>query len=202
MKRKVFGIGFHKTGTTTLKVALEMLGYRVTGANGVDDPDIAANLHAMVDALAEQFDAFQDNPWPLVYARMDERRPGSKFILTVRDADKWIASNVEHFGTEVTPMRRLIYGAGCPKGNEALYVERMTRHNLDVQAYFENRPNDLLVIDFERDARWEPLCRFLEEPVPATPFPHANKGSARQARRQRAEQGLVGKFARLVGLRG
>jgi UDP-N-acetylmuramate-alanine ligase len=41
METKVFCIGFHKTGTTSLAVALKTLGYRVTGPNGVHDPDIA-----------------------------------------------------------------------------------------------------------------------------------------------------------------
>ena len=75
---KVFCIGFHKTGTTTMRAALEMLGYRVTGPNGTRDPEIAAKLEAMVDRLATEFDAFQDNPWPLVYRRMDAEWPGSR----------------------------------------------------------------------------------------------------------------------------
>jgi len=88
---KVFGIGFHKTGTTTLRDALMMLGYRVTGPNGTKDPAIAAKLDEMVEDLSAHFDAFQDNPWPLVYRKMDALHPGSKFVLTVRDPDRWIA---------------------------------------------------------------------------------------------------------------
>ena len=40
-QQKVFCLGFHKTGTTSLGVALGILGYRVSGAFGVNDPDIA-----------------------------------------------------------------------------------------------------------------------------------------------------------------
>jgi len=201
MKRKVFGIGFHKTGTTTLKVALKKLGYRVTGADGTRDPDIATNLYPMVDELAEQFDGFQDDPWPLVYERMDKRYPGSKFILTVRDEDKWIASNVAQFGTEETPMRKMIYGVGGPKGNEAIFVERMKRHNDDVKAYFSDRPNNLLILNIEKEGGWPPICGFLDEPIPSTPFPHANQGSMRGPRKPPKKRSLIGRIARLVRLR-
>ncbi len=39
MKTKVFCIGFHKTGTSSLAVALKTFGYRVTGPNGVNNPN-------------------------------------------------------------------------------------------------------------------------------------------------------------------
>lgn len=175
--RKVFCIGFHKTGTTTMKQALRILGYRVTGPNGVDDPEIAQKLPALAAELSQRYDAFQDNPWPLVYREMDALHPGSKFILTERDEEKWYASNRNHFRGSTTPMRRLIYGeaAGSPKDNEALYKARMRRHNEEVRAYFRDRPDDLLVLDVTRDGRWEPLCAFLGHPVPAEPFPHGNR---------------------------
>ena len=69
-KSKVFGIGFHKTATTSLKIALHTLGYNVTGPNGVNDPDIRNNINAMVEKISQKFDAFQDNPWPIVFKRM------------------------------------------------------------------------------------------------------------------------------------
>ena len=62
MTPKVFCIGFHKTGTTSLAVALRQLGYRVTGHNGVSDADIAEKVYEMAYGLVEQYDAFQDNP--------------------------------------------------------------------------------------------------------------------------------------------
>jgi Sulfotransferase domain len=188
---KVFCIGFHKTGTSSLRDALEILGYRVTGPNGTRDPDIAAKLEPMVDALAEKFDAFQDNPWPLVWRRMDARHPGSKFILTVRDEAKWIESNAAHFGETDTPMRQLIYGVGHPKGNEAVYVERMRRHNREVSEYFRDRPDDLLTIDVTRGANWQTLCGFLGLPAPDVPFPHAQSRKRREVR----DKGVLGRIA-------
>lgn len=179
MKPKVFCIGFHKTGTTTLEVALRKLGYKVTGCFGTKDPDIAEKVHEMAYAMVERFDAFEDNPWPVLYRELDERFPGSKFILTRRPSDAWIRSQVKDFATTETPMRRWIYGetAGCPEGNEETYVERYERHNREVVEYFKDRPDDLLVIDLPADAGWEKLCLFLGHDIPSKPFPHANKAS-------------------------
>ena len=179
MKTKVFCIGFHKTGTTSLRLALELLGYRVTGPNATKDPDIAEKVYDMADELVAQYDAFQDNPWPVLYREMDRRYPSSKFILTMRNADSWIASQVKDFGLRETPMRRWIYGedAGCPEGNEAVYVARYERHNREVQEYFRDRPDDLLILDLPSGDGWPELCGFLGVPVPDKPFPHANKAS-------------------------
>ena len=179
MKRKVFCIGFHKTGTTTLEVALKKLGYRVTGSFGTKDPDIAQKVHSLARKKVEKYDAFEDNPWPVLYRELDEWFPGSKFILTRRPAEAWIRSQVKDFASTETPMRRWIYGedAGCPEGNEDTYVARYERHYREVFDYFRDRPDDLLLMDIPQDARWEPLCAFLDHPVPDEPFPHANKAS-------------------------
>jgi len=177
MKAKVFCIGFHKTGTTSLEVALEMLGYRVTGPNGTKDPDIAEKVHAMADELVARYDAFQDNPWPILYREMDQKYPGSKFILTMRSAESWIASQVRDFGRRETPMRQWIYGVGCPEGNEDIYVARYEKHNREVLEYFKDRPGDLLILDLPSGDGWPELCGFLDVPEPGEAFPHANKAS-------------------------
>ena len=78
----------------------------------------------------------------MVYRQMDAMYPGSRFILTVRDADEWLSSMVRHFGWDESPMRKFIYGAGAggPIGHEALYKERIRRHNGEVVEYFKDRP--------------------------------------------------------------
>jgi hypothetical protein len=179
MKPKVFCIGFHKTGTTSLELALRRLGYRVTGSFGTKDPDIADKVHALAYAKVDQYDAFEDNPWPVLFKELDQRFPGSRFILTRRPADAWIRSQVKDFAKTETPMRRWIYGedAGCPEGNEAIYVQRYEQHNRDVLRYFKDRPDDLLVFDLPTAAGWEMLCPFLGVDIPHEPFPHANKAS-------------------------
>lgn len=200
MAAKVFCIGFHKTGTTSLAVALRKLGYRVTGPNGVRDPKIEQNVQKLVHELVPQFDAFQDNPWPIVYKELDARYPGSKFILTLRDSNSWIQSQVKHFGRQTTPMRFWIYGVGCPQGNEALYVRRFEEHNQDVLDYFKHRPSDLLVMNLAAGDAWEKLCGFLDAPVPESPFPHVNKARVRNSPRSARLVRKITQFAnRVVG---
>jgi hypothetical protein len=177
---KIFCIGFHKTGTTSLAIALKTLGYRVTGPNGALDPDIAKNVYALADSLVKKYDAFQDNPWPVIYKYLDEKYPNSRFILTTRNPESWIKSQVRHFGRRETPMRKWIYGAGCPEGNEKIYIERFENHNKEVIDYFKDRPNDLLVLDLAKGDGWEKLCPFLRADIPNVPFPHANKASDRE----------------------
>jgi hypothetical protein len=178
MRAKVFCIGFHKTGTSSLRDALSMLGYRVTGPNfqreeGLDWP----SLERKALAVAHQFDAFQDNPWPLVFRFMDEQFPGSRFILTLRDEHAWYASALRHFGSRETPMRRLIYGHGAPAGHEAIYRERYRAHNRMVADYFAQRPSDLLVMQLAYGDGWEQLCPFLGHSRPNAPFPRTNVGN-------------------------
>lgn len=171
---RVFGIGFHKTGTTSLAAALRQLGYTVTGPNFVRDPDIATTALRRAFAVAERFDAFQDNPWPILFRELDARYPGSRFVLTVRPTDRWIASVVRHFGTQITPMRTWIYGVGSPAGNEAVYTARYEAHNAAVRAHFRDRPGDLLEMDVTAGDGWARLAPFLGVPVPTDPFPHEN----------------------------
>jgi hypothetical protein len=172
---KVFGIGFHKTGTLSLGNALTMLGYRVCGPAGVFDPDIARKLPGLAIEAARQFDAFHDNPWPLLFRELDQAFPGSRFVLTLRDEDAWWRSALTYFGPETTPMRELIYGPGSPVGNEEVYRQRFRAHNRAVLEHFARRPRDLCVMDITAGDGWDKLCAFLDVPVPPAAFPHRNK---------------------------
>lgn len=177
MKPKVFCIGFHKTGTTSLELALKELGYRVKGSFGTKDPGISEKVYSMAKTLVQKYDAFEDNPWPIIYRELDREYPGSKFILTLRPSDAWIRSQVRDFARRETPMRQWIYGFGCPEGNEDTYIQRYERHNREVLDYFRDRPGDLLVFDLPSGDGWEQLCPFLGADIPIKPFPHANKAS-------------------------
>lgn len=177
---KIFCIGFHKTGTTSLAQALNILGFSVTGPNGVNDPNIAQNAQALIARLVNQFDAFQDNPWPLFYKELASEFPDAKFILTYRDPEKWLSSQVRHFGKQETPMRKWIYGVGCPEGNERIYLQRYNKHNRDVATYFKKKRKPLLVMNLEKGDGWDKLCPFLGLPQPTASFPHANRAEARE----------------------
>ena len=180
---KVFGIGFHKTGTTSLGHALERLGYRVAGSQGVHCSNIGRDVGALAFSQLHRYDAFQDNPWPLLYRQLDAWCPGSKFVLTLRPTAKWIRSVCEHFGNDRTPMREWIYGPGSPLGHEDVYVRRYEEHNAAVRDYFASRPADLLVFRTGEGDGWPELCDFLGREIPSGPFPHGNSQAEREARR-------------------
>lgn len=181
---KIFCVGFHKTGTTSLGAALTQLGYRVVGPTGVARPRIADEALELAISMVPDYDAFQDNPWPLLYRELEERFPGSKFILTRRPSDPWMDSVAKHFGGGTTPMREWIYGPGDPIGHEPEYRARYERHNAEVLAYFADRPDDLLILEMPAEFSWQPLCQFLSCGVPPLPFPRENTALDRERRRR------------------
>lgn len=172
---KIFCIGFHKTGTTSIGAALEELGYTVKSHVGVHAEDLANSIKSIAYEQVGKFDAFQDNPWPILYKDLDRDFPDSKFILTIRTPESWIRSVVGYFGGRSTPMREWIYGVGDPLGSEEIYIARFKRHYDEVFEYFKDRPADLLVMDLPRGDGWEKLCEFLGHDVPPKPFPHRKR---------------------------
>lgn len=198
---KVFGIGWAKTGTTTLGSCLEILGYRHQG----QDLDLVYDLkHGDLErifSVVDRFDVFEDWPWILLYKELDQRYPDSKFILTVRDTDRWWRSYQNHITTrgarpDIGEIRRIIYGFDGGPQHRQTYVERYERHNVEVLSYFGGRPNDLLVLDWENGAGWPALCRFLGEEVPKQPIPHANAGRYRPWHRRLRNLFRAGKARR------
>ena len=192
---KVFNIGFHKTGTTSLSSFMHDLGFRVLhdvafsmqalGLGQQQDDEEGdgkpADFESLVDAgrleaLIGRFDFFSDNPWPLLYRRLDQTCPGSLFILTRRKVDSWINSLLRHCGTQNTRMRRLVYGYGNPHGHVGQYRKIYLRHNREVLEYFRGKDN-LLVIDLEddNDVIARRVVEFLGIDAPGISFPVANK---------------------------
>ena len=192
---KVFCIGFQKTGTTSLYAALTDLGYHTASVIGRDLT--ADELHDQGAKLcleaAETFDAVQDMPWPLFFRELDEKFPGSKFILTVRDADGWFSSIEKHFGNEPDEMQAFIYGKETPfpEGHKNHYLDVIHAHNEAVKTYFAGRQSDLLVMDLAKGDAWGSLCDFLGCPVPNTPFPVRNKASDRETFSYRVRRKLM-----------
>lgn len=185
MKTKVFCIGFQKTGTTSIGQALEILGYRVTGGNWTRDPDVSKVARERAMKTVPEFDAFQDNPWPLLYKEMDRAFPGSKFILTVRQPEQWIKSAVKGFGYDSSPVREWIYGkdAGSPIGNEDIWLRRYQEHNNEIIEYFRGREKDFIIMDLAAGDGWQKLCKFLETEEPYARFPHANPAHKKYIKR-------------------
>ena len=117
-KPRIFCIGWHKTGTTSLGLALLKLGYSVLGCRLDTVHALKRNDLESVLQLADRFDALQDVPWAALYRELDQRHPGSRFILTVREEMSWLASATRHFGETHIRLHEWLYGKGILIGNE------------------------------------------------------------------------------------
>ena len=174
---KVFGTGWQRTGTTSLAKALAALGFATR-----DYPKEL--LHDLDCELLRTHEAFTDNPIPLLYQELDRRHPGAKFVHTERDEQAWLASCEWLFTTGrvkfdwknhpiVDEIHVALYGTA--EFDSQLFLERYRRHNREVRAYIDGRPDDLLIMDITRGQGFEVLCPFLGVPAPAASFPHWNK---------------------------
>ena len=172
---RVFCVGWHKTGTSTLGLALIKLGYSVLGCRLDMVHPLRRGDTGEVLELAGQFDALQDVPWAALFRELDERYPGSKFILTERDEAAWLKSAAAHFGDTPIPLHGWLYGQESLRGNEGLYLDRYRQHNREVRQYFADRPDDLLILRLGNGDEWQAICTFLGHPEPAEKFPHENK---------------------------
>lgn len=198
---KIFCIGFQKTGTTSLGRALQVLGYNVCGPVGVTNPQFGKRAKEWAMARLPYYDAFQDNPWPLLYKDLDLLCPGSKFILTTRNPRSWIRSMNKYFGDYEAAAEVWLYGEGItPRRHPRACVKRYKQHNEEVRRYFADRPDDLLEMDFGKGHGWEELCAFLGHRIPASEFPRSNKSGSLPAELQRHTVGIVG-TARTQGAR-
>ncbi|NOX62729.1 MAG: hypothetical protein GXP42_12405 [Chloroflexi bacterium] len=170
----------NKTGTTSLGLCLQQLGFRHTS---FDLDLLRAYCQGDVERLfqvADAYDSFEDWPWPLAFRELDERYPQAKFILTVRkDSETWLRSLLSHAKrTGPTEARKLVYGYAMPQGHEIEHIRIYETHNAEVQRHFQDRPDKLLVVCWETGSGWPELGRFLGVETPSGPIPHANKASA------------------------
>jgi len=193
-EHKVFCLGFQKTGTSSIGLALTQLGYSVAGYNPFRpfatraDLDIET-LWQAAKPIADQMDAAQDTPWPILYPYLDEAFPDAKFIHVVRDREDWMRSVLADFGKHHNEIHRLIYGSDCPTDNEAGWMARYDRHNREVPEHFAGRPDSFVSLNMSKgEVNWTNLCAFLGHPVPDQPWPHANKISEKRRRLFWAQQ--------------
>ena len=184
---KIFGIGFHKTGTTTLDQVFKILGYHTSPVR----TDLAKSLMkgnmSPTYEVVKQYEAFQDNPWPILYKKLDGEFPCSKFILTYRSDESWIKSAMNHFKGRSTKMREWIYGEGMgdPTDYQDFYLRKFQKHNEEVRAYFKDRPSDFLEVSWELGDGWQKICKFLNKEIPNVPFPHLGKGNYAKKKKYR-----------------
>ena len=181
---RIFGIGMHKTATTSLHTAFGILGYdSFHWQSGDKARDIWDEMNSFGRShTMERYYALCDLPIPLLYKKLDEAYPGSKFILTVRNENAWLRSVERLWSPAYNPSRwewdiypfsnrihRVLYGR--IDFDPAIFLARYRRHNAEVVEYFKGRPNDLLVLDMDCSDAWQELCRFLEVPKPEMAYP-------------------------------
>lgn len=172
MTSKIFGIGLPKTGTHSLHAALEILGY--------------SSIHYPVSwSEIDHHNAASDISVACRFAELDKLYPGSKFILTVREIDKWLDSCHFHFHQKVNPARlspqlkEFLLGFrlkafGTVIYDRLLFEKAYEKHLNQVKNYFDGRPDDLLIINIGSGNEWPELCNFLAKTIPDRPFPHHN----------------------------
>ncbi len=190
MSLKVVGAGFGRTGTVSLKVALEQLGfgpcYHMSEVFQ-NPPHLqmwidAADGKPDWDTLLDGYQSSVDFPACSFWKELYEANPGSKVLLSVRDPEQWFDS------TQITIMNpRFMDAIKDTKFGElntkaihhhfdqnihdrANMVAAFKRHTEKVKAAIPAK--DLLIYDVREG--WDPLCRFLGVAVPETPFPRTN----------------------------
>jgi hypothetical protein len=194
--RKVFGLGLSRTGTTSLGQALEILGIptRHYPYNRATYAELTSGTYRL--SVLEEVDAIVDITVAPYYAQLDRAYPGSKFILTTREMESWLRAIEKHFAFLESwddmnePFRQFtefinaaVFGSLRFNAERFRYVYET--HRANVCAYFEGRPDDLLLTDICAGEGWDKLCDFLGVPVPDEPFPHRDLHVELEERRER-----------------
>lgn len=204
MALKVVGAGFGRTGTLSLKYALEKLGFGPCYhmMEVFPRPQHVKAWHRLAftgemdwESLFYDFKATVDWPSARWWREIAEHYPDAKVILSLRSSESWYKSMSE---TIYQPMKNPVRD-GVPElvrlqnemarkailadtfdnrfEEKAHAIDVFSQHNREVRNTID--PSRLLV--FEARDGWEPLCRFLNVPIPADPYPHVNDTASTQA---------------------
>jgi len=199
---KVVGVGWGRTGTFSLKTAFEELGFG-PGYNMKSVTDLGfyhadawnRKAHGEDVDLREIFKGFQsmtEFPTCYYYKEMMALYSKAKFVLTTRDPDRWYNSAKETIFVAMCPKfpASIMYSISpvlnaWREMSQKLVVEGLMKGKINdragaIREFLEwqeeikrNIPADRLLI-FDVKQGWAPLCKFLEVPVPDTPFPYVN----------------------------
>lgn len=197
MALDVIGSGLGRTGTKSLKAALEQLGFGPCHHmhEVVEHPGQVAHWQAVArgeamdwDAVFAGYRAQVDWPGAAVWRQLAEANPQARIVHSQRPDELWWASFSRTIGKLMTtypdmpmpPHIALMLDAWQDFAGEPVFGRRYQdrevalagyrRHNDDVR---RTAPADRLLV-FDVAQGWEPLCAFLGVPVPDAPFPHHN----------------------------
>jgi len=190
MSLKVIGAGYGRTGTASLKLALESLGFGPCHhmSEVLPNPERVERWARIGNGATEWDDAFAGYnatvDWPSCthYKALADHYPDAKVILSLRDPGKWFESvYTTILAPEVTrflrnsPMGEMLHNNIYRLFDGSMHerqpmIDAFNRHNEEVQRTI---PAERLLV-FEAKDGWGPLCKFLGVAVPDGPYPHVN----------------------------
>ncbi|MBS0571623.1 MAG: hypothetical protein JSS08_00010 [Proteobacteria bacterium] len=197
MTLQIIGSGFGRTGTKSLKAALELLGFGPCHHMHeiVENPEqvshwqkLAAGAAVDWETVFAGYNSQVDWPGAHVWRELAEAFPRAKVVHTVRPEDKWWASFDKTIGKLMArykelPMPPHIHDMlaawndfagketfGGALGDREIALAAFRRRTADVR---DALPAERLLV-FDVAEGWQPLCAFLDVDVPAAPFPHHN----------------------------
>ena len=199
MALQVIGAGFGRTGTTSLKAALEQLGF--SKCHHMEEVMQAPQQVSFWQTLAdggdvdweEVFDGFQSScDWPscTYWETLHHHYPDARIILTVRDEQRWydsVAATIYAVSfllplwiTRMIPPLHRVNRMVIASVWDGVFGGRFEDREHALAIYREHiarvkaiAPPDKLLV-FEAADGWEPLCLFLGVPIPAGEYPHLN----------------------------
>jgi sulfotransferase family protein len=198
MPLQVIGVGLGRTGTMSLKLALEQIGlgpcYHM--AEVFLNPErvplwiAAADGQPNWEAVFQGYASTMDYPACIYWRELTSAYPGAKVILSLRSADKWFESTQATIFSDAMD-KRIRSSPLVPFFEKTVWRDFGERiHDRDfMMAYFDRHtaavkaaiPKQRLLV-YEVSQGWEPLCEFLGVDAPATPFPRVNSREEMQQR--------------------
>lgn len=194
MTLSVIGAGVGRTGTYSLKLALNRLGvgpcHHMEEVLHKMDSQVPLWSAAVAgkpvwSQIYEGYGSAVDWPTAGFFRELAREYPSARFVLTLRDPGRWADS----FGATIYTLlagrdqapedmrpwldmaSSVIARTGFPPDlDRDGLIEAFTAHN---DAVKETIPADQLLI-FEVKQGWEPLCDFLGVPAPDEEFPRTN----------------------------
>jgi hypothetical protein len=198
MSLEVIGAGFGRTGTLSLKTALDLLGYAPCYHMLECMPLGPEHWQLWVDAHTGSPDwdtifrgrtATVDFPASTSWRALADHYPHARVILGMRDPERWYESTqetifaprwIEFLATSAASdfMDATInsYFDGRMHDKDHL-IKRYREHIAAVQTAI---PAERL-LSFDVKEGWAPLCAFLDKPIPEQPFPHINDSQETKA---------------------
>lgn len=208
MALKVIGAGLGRTGTLSLKLALEHLGlgpcyhmFEVMAAPEKRLPQWTDVVRGNPDwdAIFDGYQSAVDYPSCYFWREQADRYPEAKIILSTRDAEGWftsvnktIMSPASVASMRAGPFAEFMDGTvlkdfGDKVHDRAFMEDYFRKWEASV---IEVAPPERLLVHRAGDG-WEPLCAFLGVPVPAQPYPRVNSSEDLSGRQTNVEERMT-----------